>query len=351
VIIIGVDYHPSIQQTAFVDMETGEYVEQELNHSTGEAEKFYRDLKLRGVRVRVGMEATGHARWFERLMAELGFELWIGDPAEIKAARVRKQKTDREDARLLLKLLQENRFPRVWVPDPENRDLRQLLWHRHRLVQMRTRVMNQLQAIALNEGVRLRKALWSKSGRAKLESLRLAPWAARRRKDLLELRDQLTAKMEPLSVAIEEEAWNRPETHRLMTHPGVGPVTALAFVLVIGTPERFRCGKQVGSYLGLIPCEDSSGGRQRLGHISKQGNSLLRFLLVEAAHIAVRDDAEWKRRYLHLAMRREKRVAKVAMARRLGVRLYWMWRKGWDYQQVLQFGSHAGQLVTGHGVK
>ena len=350
-IIIGVDYHPSIQQTAFVDMETGEYVEQELNHSTGEAEKFYRDLKLRGVRVRVGMEATGHARWFERLMAELGFELWIGDPAEIKAARVRKQKTDREDARLLLKLLQENRFPRVWVPDPENRDLRQLLWHRHRLVQMRTRVMNQLQAIALNEGVRLRKALWSKSGRAKLESLRLAPWAARRRKDLLELRDQLTAKMEPLSVAIEEEAWNRPETHRLMTHPGVGPVTALAFVLVIGTPERFRCGKQVGSYLGLIPCEDSSGGRQRLGHISKQGNSLLRFLLVEAAHIAVRDDAEWKRRYLHLAMRREKRVAKVAMARRLGVRLYWMWRKGWDYQQVLQFGSHAGQLVTGHGVK
>jgi transposase len=350
-VIIGLDYHPSDQQIAFVDKETGEYDERQLNHSTGEAEKFYRDLKQKGVRVRVGMEATGHARWFERLMAELSFELWIGDPAEIKAARVRKQKTDREDARLLLKLLLEDRFPRVWVPNPENRDLRQLLWHRHRLVQMRTRVMNQLQAIAMNEGVRLRKALWRKSGRAKLESLQLAPWAAQRRKDLLELMDRLTPKIEELNVAVETEAWERPEVHRLMTHPGVGPVTALAFVLVIGTPERFRCGKQLGSYLGLIPCEESSGGRQRLGHISKQGNSLLRFLLVEAAHSAVREDAEWKRRYLHLAMRRDKRIAKVAMARRLGVRLFWMWRRGWDHQQVLQFGSHAGQLVTGHGVK
>jgi transposase len=149
-IIIGVDYHPSFQQIAFVDKETGECNEQQLHHSEGEAEKFYRDLKLRGVNVRVGMEATGHARWFERLLAELSFELWIGDPAEIKTRRVRKQKTDRKDAQLLLKLMLEDRFPRIWVPSPENRDLRQLLWHRHRLVQMRTRIMNQLQALAMN---------------------------------------------------------------------------------------------------------------------------------------------------------------------------------------------------------
>lgn len=348
--IIGCDYHPSMQEVALVDTETGEYDERQLSHSNGEAEKFYRDLKQRGVNVRVGMEATGHARWFERLMAELGFELWIGDPAEIKAARVRKQKTDREDARLLLKLMSENRFPRIWVPNPENRDLRQLLWHRHRLVQMRTRVMNQLQAIAMGEGVRLRKSLWSRSGRAKLESFQLAPWAAKRRQDLLELLDHLTPKIEELNVAFEQEAWNRPEVRHLMTHPGVGPVTGLAFVLIIGTPGRFRCGKQIGSYLGLIPCEDSSGGRQRLGHISKQGSSLLRFLLVEAAQQAVRFDADWKRQYLHLAMRREKRIAKVAMARRLGVRLYWMWRTGWDGKQALQFGSHAGQLVRSHGL-
>src|SRR5246127_3689229 len=182
-IIIGVDYHPSFQEIAFMDQQTGECGERRLNHSDGEAEKFYRELQQRGVSVRVGMEATGHARWFERLLAELGFELWIGDPAEIKTKRVRKQKTDREDARLLLKLLVEDRFPRIWIPSPENRDLRQLLWHRHRLVQMRTRVMNQLQAIAMNEGVRHKQKLWSKKGRAQLESLQLAPWATRRRQE------------------------------------------------------------------------------------------------------------------------------------------------------------------------
>src|SRR5216110_526187 len=114
--IIGIDYHPSFQEIAFLDQETGECGERQLNHSDGEAEKFYRELKQRGVSVRVGMEATGHSRWFERLLAELGFELWIGDAAEIKTKRVRKQKTDREDAQLLLRLMMEDRFPRIWVP-------------------------------------------------------------------------------------------------------------------------------------------------------------------------------------------------------------------------------------------
>jgi transposase len=348
-IIIGVDFHPSFQQIAFLDQETGECGERRLNHSDGEAEKFYRELKQRGVSVRVGMEATGYSRWFERLLAGLGFEVWIGDAAEIKKMRVRKQKTDRLDAQLLLKLLLENRFPRIWVPSPENRDLRQLLWHRHRLVQMRTRIMNQLQAVAMNEGYRWKKKLFSQQGRALLEKLPLAPWASRRRKELLELLDQLDPKITELTAAVEQEARQRPEVLRLMTHPGVGPLTGLVYVLVIGTPERFPCGKQMGSYVGLIPSEDS--GRQRLGHISKQGNALLRFLLVEAAQAAVRCNQDWRRRYVHLTMRREKRIAKVAMARKLAVRLYWMWRTGWQYSQMVEFGSHAGKLVTGHGVK
>jgi transposase len=234
------------------------------------------------------------------------------------------------------------RFPRIWVPSPDNRDLRQLLWHRHRLVQMRTRVKNQLQAIALNEGIRRQKGLWSKRGRAQLESLVLAPWSTRWRRDLLELLDRLNPRIEELSLAIQQTAEERPQVRRLMTHPGVGPITALAFVLILGVPDRFRCGKQVGSYLGLIPCEESSGGHQHLGHISKQGNTLLRFLLIESAHALVRCDPDWRRRFLHLAMRRGRPIAKVAMARKLAVRLYWMWRKGWDYQQTLKFGSHVG---------
>ena len=347
-IIIGCDYHPGFQQIAFVDTDSGEWNERKLGHRE-EAEQFYRQLQVRGKKVRVGMEASGHARWFERLLTELQFELWIGDAAEIRTKRVRKQKTDRQDAELLLRLLIEDRFPRIWVADGENRDLRQLLWHRHRLVQMRTRIMNQLHVLALNEGVRRKKALRRPAGRAQLQSLVLARWASRRRQDLLELLDQLTPKIQELTRALEQEVEKRPVARRLMTHPGVGPLTALAFELVIGTPERFGCGKQIASYVGLVPSEESSGDRRRLGHISKQGNSLLRFLLVEAAQVTVRTDPDWRRRFLHLAMRRERRIAKVAMARKLAVRLYWMWRKEWDYEQMRKFGSHVGEPVHRQG--
>jgi transposase len=349
-LIIGADYHPSFQQIAFCNQDTGECGERRLNHSDGEADRFYRGLKQSGIGVRVGMEATGFSRWFERLLAELGFELWMGDAAEIKTRRVRKQKTDRLDAQLLLKLMREDRFPRIWAPSPENRDLRQLLWHRHRLVQMRTRILNQLRALVLNEGKRCKK-LWTAQGRAELEKLVLAPWASRRRGELLELLDQLHPTIEELSVAVEQEAGKHPEVLRLMTHPGVGALTALAYVLIIGTPERFPSGKQLGSYLGLIPSEDSSAGKQRLGHVSKQGNSLLRFLLVEAAQVAAQINQEWRRRYLRLAIRRHRSIAKVAMGRRLGIRLYWMWRNQCEYSPSMEFGSYVGQLETGHGGK
>jgi transposase len=345
-LIIGCDYHPGFQQIAFVDAETGECGERRLTHRE-EAEQFY--SALQGRSVRVGMEASGHARWFERLLIGLRFELWIGDAAEIRTKRVRKQKTDRQDAQLLLRLMIEDRFPRIWVADGENRDLRQLLWHRHRLVQMRTRLMNQLHVVALNEGLRRKKALWRPAGRSELESLELAPWASRRRQDLLDVLDQLTPKIQVLTRALEEEVEKRPVTRRLMTHPGVGPLTALAFELVIGTPERFHCGKQIASYVGLVPSEESSGDRRRLGHISKQGNSLLRFLLVEAAQVTVRSQPQWRSKFFHLALRRGRKIAKVAMARKLAVHLYWMWRQDRDYAQFEKLGSHAGEPGNRHG--
>jgi transposase len=245
----------------------------------------------------------------------------------------------------------ENRFPKIWVPSGENRDLRQLLWHRHRMVQARTRIMNQLQAVALNEGLRCKKKLWRQHGREQLESFRLAPWASRRREDLLQLLDRLNPTIAELTQAIEQEVEKCPEAGRLRTHPGVGALTALAFVLIIGRPERFQCGKQIAAYLGLVPLEDSSGSRRRLGHITKQGNSMLRFLLVEAAQVTARSIPEWRNKYFHLAMRRGRKIAKVAMARRLAIALYWMWRKGWNYEQSRKFGSHAGQLGPGHGVQ
>lgn len=349
-LIIGCDYHPGFQQIAFVDSDSGEFLEERLGHRE-EAEKFYRNLAGQGMKVRVGMEASGHARWFERLLAELNLELWMGDAAKIRAKRVRKKKTDREDARHILKLMLKDDFPKIWVPSWDNRDLRQLLWHRHRMVQMRTRIMNQLQAVALNEGLRCKKRLWREHGRQQLESIRLAPWASRRRRDLLELLERLNPTITELTQRIEQEVEKHPVAQLLMTHPGVGALTALAYVLIIGEVERFECGKQIAAYLGLVPEEDSSGERRRLGHISKQGSGLMRFFLVEAAQVTVRSDAEWRNKYFHLAMRRGRKIAKVAMARRLAVRLYWMWRKQWDYEQWKKFGPHAGKLGTGVGVQ
>ena len=161
-IIIGVDYHPEFQQIAFLDRDSGEFQEKRLAHPA-EAEQFYRALAATGQTVRVGMEASGHARWFERLLAELRFELWVGDAAAIQAKRPRKQKTDRQDAQHILKLMLKDDFPRIWVPSGENRDLRQLLWHRHRLVQTRTRVMNQLQAGDIDSDGRCSDSNWQES--------------------------------------------------------------------------------------------------------------------------------------------------------------------------------------------
>ena len=340
-IIIGVDYHPEFQQVASVNTETGDFREVRLQNRE-QAEQFYRELSGLSTQVRIGMEASGHARWLERLFSELQFDLW---------KRVRKQKTDRQDAQLILQLLVEDRFPRIWVPGSENRDLRQLLWHRHRMVQARTRVMNQLQAVALNEGLRSKKRLWRERERQQLESFQLGPWANRRRHDLLHLLDELNPIILELTQAVERESEKYSQARRLRTHPGVGALTALAFVLILGDVERFYCGKQVASYLGLVPSEKSSGSRRRIGHITKQGSSILRFLLVEAAQATVRSVPEWRRKYFHLMQRHGRNIAKVAMARRLAVRLYWMWRRGWSYEQLQKFGSHVGEPGNPYGVQ
>jgi transposase len=292
--IIGCDFHPSYQQIAMVDTESGDLWEGRLRHEGGEAHRFYQALTGP---VRVGMETMGNSLWFERLLAGLGHELWIGDAARIRRLVVRAQKTDRRDASHILQLLLDGRFPRLWVPGPEIRDLRQLLRHRQKLVELRTQVKNQLQHLALNQGVQRKRRLWSRQGRAVLEQLPLEGWTARRRQDLLVMLDRLDSQLDELDQAVRAEAERRPAVRLLMTHPGVGPVVGLAYVLTIGPVKRFGRGKQVASYLGLIPREHSSGGHQRLGRISKQGNTMMRTLLVEAAQTASRGDEELRRDY------------------------------------------------------
>jgi transposase len=268
------------------------------------------------------------------MLVEMGHELWIGDAAQIRRLVVRLQKTDRRDAKHILDLLLDGRFPRLWVPSTQMRDVRQLLRHRQKLVEIRTQVKNQLQHLALNQGVRRKRRLWSVQGRAVLEQLPLQGWTARRRSDLLAMLDRLEEQVGELDRAVRTEAEQRPEVRLLMTHPGVGPVVGLAYVLTIGPTTRFPRGKQVASYLGLIPKERSSGGRQNFGPISKQGNTMMRTLLVEAAQTAARFDEELRRDYGRLKARKHSALAKVMVARKLAVRMYWMLRENKPYTQL-----------------
>ena len=169
---IGCDVHTRYQVVAWIDEQTGEIRKRWLEHAGEEVRKFYVQFPRGTV---VGMEATFPALWFERLLGELGHELWVGDAARIRASEVRDQKHDPRDAENILDLLYSGRFPRIWVPSLGERDLRQLLVHRMKVVRARTQVKNQLHALAISQGVCRKRKLWSAKGRAELEKLTLLP--------------------------------------------------------------------------------------------------------------------------------------------------------------------------------
>ena len=345
--IIGCDLHARQQTLAMLDTTTGEVVKMTLTHEGDNVREFYSTLPRP---VRVGIEATGSMQWFLSLMEELGIECQVGHPAKIRAAEPRKQKHDRRDAELILTLLVENRFPAIWLPSKELQDLRALLRHRHQWVRMRTRIQNALQAIALANGLRRGPSLWSQAGQHTIASLPLAPHTAYRRSELQAMYGKFEAEIEKLNQRVEEQAGERPGARLLMTHPGVGPITALATDVFLGDPKRFADGKALASYVGIIPSEYSSGGRQRLGGLSKQGNPLLRFLWCEAAAHAVRRDPELQRFYRRKLVQKGLGKAKVAAARKLGIRLWILLRDQIDYKEFCRRGQkqqNSGEACAG----
>jgi transposase len=221
---------------------------------------------------------------------------------------------------------------------------------RNKLVRMRAQVKTELQHLAMNQGVMKKRRLWSKAGEKVLLDLSLKPWAGRRREDLFKIKEMLNGQIDLLDHAVKEAADKNERARLLMSQPGVGPITSMAFVLTMGDVSRFQRGKQVASYLGLIPREYSSGGKQRLGSISKQGNRFMRMLLVEAAQIAVRCDPQMRNEYLHRCRSKAKGVAKVAAARKLAIRLYWMLRTNTGYPGVVRVESSPRvAVVIRHG--
>jgi transposase len=328
--IIGCDLHAAQQTIAILDRETGEIVERTLKHEGTAVRDFYAGLPPPIV---VGIEATGSMGWFLQMTAELGITCRVGDPAKIRKVETRRQKHDRRDATLLLNLLAEDRFPEIWMPSAELRDLRALLRHRDQWVRLRTRVKNALQGLALAHGIRRGAGLWSQPGQAMLTALPLAPHAGHRRSELQTLNDHLTKHIDELDQQVAEQARQRPQARRLMTHPGVGAVTALATEVFLGDPSRFGDAKALASYVGMIPSEYSSGDRQRLGKLTKQGNPFLRFLWCEAAIHAVRRDAALGRFYRRKLQQKGLGKARVAVARKLGIRLWILLRDQIDYEE------------------
>jgi transposase len=345
-VIIGCDFHPSGQQVLAIESQTGELVsERWLDHANDEAEQFYASLPAGAV---VGVESSGNMLWFERLLNRYGHKLRIGDAARIRAMDLRKQKHDGRDAATIAQLLLEDRFPDLkWVPSLAQRDQRQLLMHRHKLVRMRTQIKNQLQHIAMNQGIRKKQRLWSASGRQLLLDLKLDPWTARRRDDLLELLDTLDQHCQKLDVAVQQAAEQNADARLLMLHPGIGPVISFAFVLTIGDVSRFDNSRQVVSYLGLNPAEYSSGERRRLGRISKQGSVFMRMLLIQGAQTAVRGDEALARQYRRLTAKKNRATAKVMVARKLAVRMFWILKTKARYPEVVRMqGSSSHSVVN-----
>ena len=242
--IIGCDLHAAQQTIAMLDGDTGEVVERTLTHDGETVREFYASIPGPAV---VGIEATGSMGWFLRLLEELAIPCRVGHPAAVRKAETRRQKHDRRDADLLLKLLVEDRFPAIWMPSMEQRDLRALLLHRHQWVRMRTRVQHALQGMALSHGLRRGPTLWSRAGQAALAALPLSPHAAHRRSELVALYQHLAAQVDQLDTRVVEAVLLRVAATRLMTHPGVGPVTALATEVFLGDADRFADGKALAS--------------------------------------------------------------------------------------------------------
>lgn len=336
-IYCGVDFHTRQQFIKWCETRDGEIKEQRLTHeSLDEVRIFY--SRFTG-EVIVGIEAMGYSEWFVTMLHDLGHEVWVGDATEIRRRARSRQKTDRRDAELLLDLLLKGEFPRISRPSLESLEVLRRLRYRHRLVQMRTRMRNALQALALGSGAVLKAKLRTRKGRQKLQDLPLSPALSQQRADWSELIEELEGRIARVERELAEAAAGDERVRLLRTHPGIGLLTALALVHTLCPVSRFTDSRKVTAYVGLEPREHTSGERRRMGHISKAGPRVLRFLLVEAGHSAIRSDEALKKLYHRVLHRRDPARAKVAVARHVLVHAYIMLRDGIDYQEFRLRGA------------
>ena len=304
---IGVDFHPHQQSVSYCNTEEGEVGQTSLFHNVELVRRFYEQFSG----AVVGVEASSTAAWFEQMMNELGHELKVGNPTLIRARARSRHKSDKRDADLILELLLKDEFPSLWRRSVAGQSVLEQIRFRHALVKHRTQVCNRLQALAHASGL-AKKGIQTKRARLALMQANLTETQRFQRDQLFELLDDLSRRIKVIEKWLEEKASEDKKVQLLLTHKGVGLLSALAVVHTLGQISRFPSSKEAVAYTGLDPLERSSAGRVRFGAISKAGSSVLRHLLGQAMHVAVRYDTELKAFYKRLASRRSKSIAKVA---------------------------------------
>jgi len=338
-VYIGVDLHARQQTVAYMDTSDGEIKRCELHHQKDDVRSFYRQFRDEVI---VGVEASGYTGWFEEMIEDLGHTLLMGDAAEIRRRARRRQKNDRRDAELILDLLVRDEFPRLFRYSVESREVLRQLRFRHKLVKLRTSVLNSLHALSIGAGLSLQAKLVTTQGRARLQQLRLSPVLAQQRDEWLAVCDELSNRILAVERWLKAQAKGDEQVQRVQTHPGIGLLTSLGLVHTLGDITRFASPRKVTAYVGLDVTEHSSAERKVYGSISKAGSRLLRYLLVEAAQTAVKSDDQLRDFYQQIMKRRGKAKAKVAVARKLLIRTFIMLRDETDYAEFLRRGKRVG---------
>ncbi len=333
-VYIGVDFHPYEQSVAYCDEVDGEIRYKRFLHSDKQSIKaFYRKCGTDAV---IGVEAAGYLWWFEKLLAELGIKLLIGDARMIRRVALSRHKNDFRDAETMLDLLMRGDFPAIVPRSEQSREVLDLLNYRQALVRKRTSVANQIHAFARSKGfakfrmpaVKARKKLIEAPG-TETEQFLLS--------SRLVLFDELTRQIKVLEVKLEEEANKEQRIQLVRTHPGIGPITSLALIHTLGDVRRFRRKEEVVAFIGLDPLEKSSGETRRMGQISKRGSRLVRHLLGQAAQAC--RDKKIRQFYSEVSRRRGRPKAKVAAARKLLINCYIMLRDGIGYEEFVRRGE------------
>jgi len=334
----GVDFHARMQTVAYCDTANGEIQLAQLDHRKDDIRGFYAQFTGQVI---VGLEAGGYSCWFEAMLEELGHTVWTGHATEIRRRANWRQKNDRRDAELILEIMLKGDFPEVHRHSRESVEVLRMLRYRARLIKMRTTISNSLQAIAISCGVLERSRMLSQSGQQRLKSAQMTPAFRHQTEDLVTLLVPINERIGRVDKWLKQQVSTDERVKLLMTHPGVGVLTALGVVHTLEPFSRFRNQRSVVAYVGLEPMERSSAERKRYIGISKAGSRMLRFLLGEAAQMAVRFDPELKQFYERVGKRRGKQKATVAVARKLLIRCWIMLRNNVDYAEFRSRGVEA----------